>query len=71
MSDFILKNSFKVEFILPNALALAKAASLVYQPKDAIENTLINDWKFQNCRFYDWADTQAFVATTDSYMALS
>lgn len=48
-----------------NAIALANAAQLAYSDPEAIEKTVISNWRFKQFRFLDGNSTQAFVAGND------
>ena len=58
-------------FSLPNALFLAHAADLAYQPESKIKQIVQDSWYFPYARFFEQRDTQAFLASNDEHMVLS
>lgn len=53
----------KFDFL--NALRLAEASDLAYQPLPAVEKQVLSDWGFSQLKFFDKCETQAFIATNE------
>ncbi|MDD5610580.1 MAG: lipase family protein [Candidatus Omnitrophica bacterium] len=58
-------------FSLLNALRLAEASSLVYDPLSAVESKVKNEWGFPKCELFDDHDTQAFMCSNETMIILA
>jgi len=66
MSSGFKFNHDSTSFSLQNAYSLAQASNLAYADKDQIEATVKNDWGFQDFRFFEVDETQAFMMSNDN-----
>ncbi len=58
-------------FSIDRAFALATAAELAYSPGDQITTSVCDDWGFDDCRFIDSDDSQAFIAIDRDVLIVS
>jgi triacylglycerol lipase len=59
------------KFTLSNALILAEASKLAYESQSKIIRVVKCKWKFDQCKFFDKRNTQAFVAGNKEGIILS
>ncbi len=53
------------------ALSLAEASKLAYETGAAIEDVVVADWGFEECRFLETGNTQAFFARQDNILLIA
>ncbi|MBP9854688.1 MAG: lipase family protein [Candidatus Omnitrophica bacterium] len=58
-------------FNLTNALCLAEASALAYEPSSVIKAMTIKQWGMKRCDCFDQNDTQVFIAGNDDIILLS
>ncbi len=59
------------KFSLQNAYSLGLAADLAYKNELEIKSTVIDEWKFNDFKFFDAHGTQAFVMSNNNIIVVS
>ena len=70
-SDFSLGSFANAGFSWDTALSTALASELAYADASTVKTTVEQQWRFDQCEFFDIERTQGFFATTDEVVLVA